>query len=146
MKKFWIILLAIAAITIVVFVWNRDVVRYTYTYIGETELWTAELVGEGKWIFRDQGDFTNVKTDGYYQMTILYKGKLSDLNALDRFQVGYDAGSLGGSSLEIKGEWIDEKQFVFERFVGMEAGKDALVTVTVDMDEEVENFELKKVE
>ncbi len=146
MKKFWIVLLAIAAIAIVVTFWNRDVVRYTYTYIGETETWTAELVGEGKWIFQDKGDFSTVKTEGYYQMTITYKGELSDLNALDRFQVGYDAGSLGGSSLEINGEWIDEKQFVFERFSGMEPGKDAAVTVTVDMDGDEETFELKNVE
>lgn len=146
MKKAMIVIIVLSLILAVGYSWNRDVVRYTYTYIGETESWTAELVGEGKWFFRDQGDFTNVKTDGYYQMTILYKGKLSDLKALDRFQVGYDAGSLGGSSLEIKGEWIDERQFVFERFAGMEAGKDALVTVTVDMDGEMEIFELKKVE
>lgn len=146
MKKAMIVIIVLSLILAVGYSWNRDVVRYTYTYIGETESWTAELVGEGKWIFRDKGDFMDVKTEGYYQMTILYKGKLSDLNALDRFQVGYDAGSLGGSSLEIKGEWIDERQFVFERFAGMEAGKDVLVTVTVDMDEEVEIFELKKVE
>jgi hypothetical protein len=145
-KKAMIVIIVLSLILAVGYSWNRDVVRYTYTYIGETESWTAELVGEGKWIFRDKGDFMDVKTEGYYQMTILYKGKLSDLNALDRFQVGYDAGSLGGSSLEIKGEWIDERQFVFERFAGMEAGKDVLVTVTVDMDEEVEIFELKKVE
>lgn len=146
MKKLWIVLLAIAAIATVVFVWNRDVVDYTYTYMGENESWTAELVGEGKWIFRDKGDFANVKTDGYYQMTITYKGELSDLQALDYFQVGYDAGSLGASSLEIKGEWIEEKQFVFERFAGMEAGKEAIVTVTVEMDGDMETFELKNVE
>lgn len=146
MKKFWLVLLAMAAIAIVVFAWNRDVIRYTYTYIGETESWTAELVGEGKWSFQDKGDFSTVKTEGYYQMSITYKGELSDLNALDHFQVAYDAGSLGGSSLEIKGKWIDEKQFVFERFAGMEAGEDAAVTVTVELDGDVETFELKKVE
>ena len=146
MKKIIIAMIILSLIVVVGYSVKRDVVGYTYTYIGETESWTAELVGEGKWIFQDKGDFSNVKTDGYYQMTIMYKGELSDLKALDRFQVGYDAGSLGGSSLEIKGEWIDEKQFVFERFAGMEAGKEVIVRVTVDMDGEVETFELKNVE
>ena len=145
MKKIILLVLVICLALGLGYYLNLDVVYYDYVYRGESESWTAQLVGEGEWTFRDKGDFTTAKTQGFYKMTISYKGQLADLQALDQLNIFYDAGDMGGSELQIEGGSIDEIQFVFERFSGLKPGEKMDVVVTIQMDEKVEQFILDEI-
>lgn len=144
MKKNWIMLLAIAAITIVVFVWNQDVVRYGCTYRGENENWTAEYIEKGKWIFKKDG-FLSEKSEGNRRMTVTYKGELTDLTALNGLKISYGVGSMRGVIYEMDGEDIKEEKFVYKREGAVHPGVGTIVEITIEMDDDIQKIELENI-
>ena len=126
----------------------KEVIEHDYTYKGENEFWVAEYKVDGTWTFIEKDNFTDFSSESSRRFKITYKKDLSDLTSVKHLVISYSVSGGGGGDMELEGDSITETTFTSESRGrgGAIPNKDAVVTVTIDADGEIQTFELKSVD
>lgn len=123
---------------------SKDVDRYDYIFKGENELWYAELRINGYIEFvEDEG---TLKVDSYHEQDFIttYKKDLSDLSTIKHIEVGYDGGVSGGKMIHDNPDGtLNTKTFTMKSSSnGATIREDEIVKVTINVDGEIQTFDL----
>ncbi len=145
MKKRIILVIMVALIAVVGYSWNRDVIRHNLVYRGESDSWSAEYRVKGKWIFTEVDDRTEF--DSYVDgvLIITYEQEVETAPKVEHLSIFYDLGP-GSGHLREYHDTIMKKTYRIERRNSGVPTPYTVMTITVDMDGNVETFELKNVD
>jgi hypothetical protein len=129
---------------------KKEIINYIYN--GENESWIAEYKITNTATTIKNGNRISYKNYEDKIFTITYKKDLSELNSINYLSITYDYNN--GSSSDIKtynGNPVIRKTFIFNSHSENNRSDgsnivDDIVTVTVDIDGEIETFKLKKIE
>lgn len=145
MKKAIIVFAVLIVLSLIVAVgysWNRDVIRHDMTFRGESDSWKGEYKVRGKWIFTEKDERTEFDSHVNGVLIITYIKEADHPPALDHFEIQYDLGPSGGGGLTGE-DVVMEKVYRFEKLGTNVPNPDTEMTVTVDMDGDVETFSMK---
>jgi len=117
----------------------------SYTFVGESEHWKAELVYDVSETWGENNGKRNYSNEEDYMLTFTYKGTESDLVSIKNISYGYETVSGSGSKTRQFTEPVT--QTVFK--IGGNAKNTArifphhVITAKVQWDDYEESFELK---
>ncbi len=125
---------------------QKEINTYSYTYEGENDSWSAVYVFDTTHIWWREDGKLQLDGDSKKEMTVTYKGDISELSAVERFKISYDALSSGGAS-SLDGP-PKENPIIFKNEGGAAnlPPDDAEITVTIEIDGTVQTIELQPVD
>ena len=120
---------------------ETDTIIHNYTFVGENELWTATLKVDGTERFtEDEEGRMQYESECKDDFTLTYKNHISDLSSAKKLKISYKC-SVGGGAIST--ESPHEKSY---RIQGASNGamirQDETILVTIDLDGEIQTFEL----
>lgn len=126
---------------------KKDITHYKYVYTGANDLWSAKYTVNETVTFTDNDGKLDVETEAQNELVLTYQGDLADLAPVKHMEISYDSTTEGGTRVEefSDGESISTK--VFTLTSGGKNGalhsKDDIITVTINLDGDIQTFELK---
>ncbi|MFD1040534.1 hypothetical protein ACFQ3N_19335 [Virgibacillus byunsanensis] len=122
---------------------DKDVTEHNYTYVGESENWTAEFEFEGKETFYEEDGTNKYNAEHNSRFVLTYKGDLSELSALEKIRYGYETPSNATEIGTTFDEPPSEKIFTINDSGSSIVYEDSVIEATVEWGGEKETFELK---
>lgn len=129
---------------------NDDYIENHYVFKGESEMWTGEMTVDSTLLFFEKEGVLGCDSNEREKLIVTYKGNVSDLGPVKKLKIDYDAPSSRGGGLEDNYDYacpLQEKTFIFSS--GGSGGAlihdDAVITVTVTIDDKTESFEMRNI-
>jgi len=125
---------------------DKEVIKHNYTYIGESELWTAEYKVNGTGTFAEKNGKTEHKSNSDSTLTVIYKKDLSELSSVQNLEVSYESSAGGGKlSIDFNGSPPDKKTYTLNSSStgGAIENKDEIIEVNINIDGKIQIIELK---
>lgn len=125
---------------------KKDIVKHNYTFKGENESWTAEYNINGTQTFIKDGDISRVESECQKEFSITYKNNISELSKIKNIKISYKSRISGGEIVEDynDGTWPEKTYKIQSNSTGGAIeSKDDTIEVTVNIDGNIEVFELK---
>ncbi|WP_164667462.1 hypothetical protein [Virgibacillus doumboii] len=120
---------------------SRDVTKYENTFAGESENWSAEMHSKGEEVFYEEDGVLKGDRSAQSEFKLTYKGELSELSEVERFEFGYKAPGSGRSSGMNFDSPPERKTFTLSGNSLLK--EDDVIKVTVTWDGHTEEFVLK---
>lgn len=125
---------------------NKEVIKHDYTYRGENESWTAEYKVNGIVTFTKENNVTKCNTEANKVFTVTYKNDISELSSVKNVEISYKSSASGGKiTYDSDEDGSLEKTYTMQssgRNVAIEK-EDEVIEVTINIDGNIETFELK---
>ena len=155
------------------FITEKQVITYHDAFEGESDNWKAKYVLNETHVFITTYHETQYYGEDLNRLVVTYKGNLSEFSSLKQINMSYEAGSCGGRLVDdftqeeyvlgsySEGGSIKEQTPIFGHTIGLvcapyntvyihheasggtKISKNDTVKVTVELDGQVENMELK---
>ena len=125
---------------------NKEVLEHNYIYKGENEFWTAEYKVDGTGIFTKNNGRTEYENHCDKGFTITYKKDISKLASVKHLEISYKSGVSGGNITEDYKDGLQaEKTYNMKSSSsgGAIENKDDVIEVSINLDGEIQTFELK---
>ncbi|MBB6453375.1 hypothetical protein HNQ94_001823 [Salirhabdus euzebyi] len=123
---------------------NEDIIKHNYTFVGESENWTAEYRVKGKDVFYKEDGTVKVDSEAQKSFVLKFKGTIEELSTLKTLKYSYDAPGGGGSTVTTFDRPPTNKIFT-DRSGGtgvVWADENSIIQVSVEWDNKREDFEL----
>lgn len=145
MKRGLVLVLVVTLLAVVGYSWNRDVIRHNLVYRGESDSWRAEYRVKGKWIFTEKNGRTEF--DSYVDgvLIITYEQEVETAPKVEHLSIFYDLGP-GSGHLKEYHDTIMKKTYRIERRNTGVPTQNTVMKISIDIDGDIETFELKKKE
>jgi hypothetical protein len=121
---------------------NPDIIRQNFTFFGENDSWSAVYTVNNMGWFSQTSRGLHYDTGGTNMLTITYKKDFSNLSSVKHFELKYETGSFLGS-ISGDGAGLARKTFTFKNEGGSPVREDAIFSVTINLDENVQTIILK---
>lgn len=120
---------------------NRDVITHDYTFVGESEHWSAVFEIEGEEVFYEEEEIRkrDEKVDAKFMLS--YKGPLEEFASTKELYYEYKTPTSASGMRRQYDSPPEEK--VFTNRSGSLVREDAVIEVTVEWDENTEKFTLE---
>ena len=125
---------------------KKDVINYNYIFKGENESWVAEYSINGTQEFIEKDGSSNFKSECQKEFSITYKNDISELASIKNIVISYTSSTSKGEIVEdYKDGTQPEKTYKIQSSStgGAIENKDDIIEVTVNIDGNIETFELK---
>lgn len=125
---------------------KKNVINHNYAFKGENELWIAEYNINGTQEFIEKDGSTNFKSECQKEFSITYKNDISELSSIKNIVISYTSSTSKGEIVEdYKDGTQAEKTYEIQSSAtgGAIENKDDIIEVTVNIDGNIETFELK---
>lgn len=127
---------------------KKDTTEIDYSYVGENDLWDAEYHVTGTEEFTETGENLKYSNEMNNILAVKYKGELQDLSSVKYLKISYESQAHKGS-MEIEyseGDRITSKTFnlISSGTNTAIVGENEIIKVTIDIDGEIQNIELKR--
>lgn len=125
---------------------QKDIIKHNYTFKGENESWIAEYNVNGTQTFIEKDDVTDFESECKKEFSITSKNDISELSSIKNIIISYKSSTSKG---EIVKDYKDgtqiEKTYKIQSSStgGSIENKDDIIEVTVNIDGNIETFELK---
>lgn len=139
-------LLIIMVILIITGCSNREVIKHNYTYKGENEFWTAEYKVDGTGTFTEKDNKTSYESKSSEVLTVTYKRDLSELSSVKHLEISYKSSAQAGKITEDYDDGSSlKKTYTINSSStnGAIENKDEVIKVTINLDGNIQTFELK---
>lgn len=95
---------------------KQDVINHNYTFKAENDMWIAEYKVVGTETFTKNNGVLNVETESNNELSITYKGKLTDLSSIRHMELSYESRINSGKMVNDyeKDESITSKTFTIK--------------------------------
>jgi hypothetical protein len=145
LRKATVILIAIM-LFIIVGCSNQKVTKHNYTYEGENEFWTAEYKVTGTETVTEKDNKISCESKSNNLFIVTYKKDVSELSSVKHLEISYKS-SVGGGKSTADFDDDSPKRKTYTMSSGSTNGsienKDEVIEVTIDIDGELQTFELK---
>ena len=124
----------------------KDIVKHNYTFKGENESWTAEYNINGTQTFIEKDDITDFESECKKEFSITYKNDISELSSIKNIIISYKSSLSKGEIIEDYNDGTQpEKTYKIQSSStgGTIENKDDIIEVTVNLDGNIDVFELK---
>lgn len=125
---------------------NKEVIKHDYTYKGENESWNAEYKVNGAVTSTKENNITKCNTEANNVFTVTYKNDISELSSVKNIEISYKSSASAG---EIAYNY-DDSDSVQKTYTMQSSSKngaiekqDEVIEVTINIDGNIEVFELK---
>ena len=148
MKKL-ISIIIIMTILVITGCSKKDIIKHNYTFKGENESWTAEYKINGTQTFIKEDTHTKFESEAQKELLITYKNDISELSSVKHIEISYKSTPSSGKIVE---DYTDgnqpKKTYKFQSSSKGAAieNQDDIIEVTVNIDGNIEVFELKNEE
>jgi hypothetical protein len=125
---------------------DADVTRHIYSYEGENELWSAQFLIDCTETWTDKDGTLDYENESDMNLTLNYKGELSDLSSVRHMEISYSTDFISmGSTSDLEEGSIKSKTFTLKSNGKNSAlpDKDDIITVTVNLEGDIQTFELR---
>lgn len=127
---------------------NKDVIKHNYYFYGENDDWLAGLEYDAKEVFTKKKDGAlEYDCEDKEKFVATYKGDLSDLANINHIEIGYESKTGGSKFTSDYEEGDGPKGLSFTLSGGGKGGallqKDEIITVTINLDGDIQTLEIK---
>lgn len=125
---------------------KKDVINHNYTFKGENESWVAEYNINGTQEFIEKDGSSNFKSECEKEFSITYKNDISELATIKNIAISYASSTSKGEIVENYRDGTQpEKTYKIQSSSrgGAIESKDDIIKVSVNIDGNIETFELK---
>lgn len=125
---------------------NKEVIKHNYTYKGENDSWTAEYKVNGTVTFTEENNYTKCDSEANKVFTVTYKNDISKLSSAKNVEISYKSSTSAG---KITNKYDDgdriQKTYTMQSSSknGAIENEDDVIEVTINIDGNIEVFELK---
>jgi hypothetical protein len=141
MKRGLILILIVTLLAVVGYSWNRDVIHHNLVYRGESDSWHAEYRVKGKWVFTEEAARTEFASYVDGVLTITYEQEVETAPKVEYLSIFYDLGP-GNSHVKEYHDTIMKKNYRIERHNTSVPTQNTVMKISIDLDGDVETFEL----
>ena len=125
---------------------SKDIVKHNYTFKGENESWIAEYTINTTQAFIENDDISNFDSECKKEFSITYKNNISELSSIKNIIISYKSSISKGEIVQDYNDGTQpEKTYKIQSSStgGAVENKDDIIDVTVNLDGNIEVFELK---
>lgn len=126
---------------------NHDIIQHNYTFTGENDSWKAEYAADETEMFTESNNMLHYQNKMNDVLTVAYKNDISNLSSIKYLKITYETGAGSAGSLtenyDSGGGPRQIYKFKFAEKGGMPIKENAIITVTINLDGNVQIIELK---
>ena len=76
---------------------NKEVTKYDYNFIGENDLWKAQLIANGENTIYKANDKLQSNGSLHEKLVVTYKKDISELSCVKNLKISYESSNGGGT-------------------------------------------------